>query len=198
MQAMSLGALPRNAGATATAVAVLADELAFLSGDRSTDLAWYGKRGLIAGIYASTGRKPPRETLHCTCVCKMLGATIYVASLVPGFSYQAFLIRTCFLGTKRKKWCIPRLFSRQFSYGTAIVQYSSKYKPFPSHLIGREPIVPFSDWSRRAQRYITYYRKSASRVGFHQVLAKQHHAGFWAKKGTHPVQSVPHRGTVCA
>lgn len=55
LQAMSIGALPQNAGATATAVAVLADELAFLSGDRSTDISWYGKRGLIAGIYASTG-----------------------------------------------------------------------------------------------------------------------------------------------
>lgn len=52
---MSVGLLPQNAGATATAVAVLADELAFLSGDRSTDLAWYGKRGLIGGVYASTG-----------------------------------------------------------------------------------------------------------------------------------------------
>ncbi|CAM9871822.1 unnamed protein product [Scytosiphon promiscuus] len=52
--AMSIGLLPQNAGATATAVAVLADELAFLSGDRSTDLAWYGKRGVIAGMYAST------------------------------------------------------------------------------------------------------------------------------------------------
>lgn len=52
---MSIGLLPQNAGATATAVAVLADELAFLSGDRSTDLAWYGKRGAIAGMYASTG-----------------------------------------------------------------------------------------------------------------------------------------------
>ncbi|CAN0382839.1 unnamed protein product [Scytosiphon promiscuus] len=51
---MSIGLLPQNAGATATAVAVLADELAFLSGDRSTDLAWYGKRGVIAGMYAST------------------------------------------------------------------------------------------------------------------------------------------------
>lgn len=54
-QAMSIGALPQNAGATAIALAVLADELAFLCGDRSTDLAWYGKRGAIAGIYASTG-----------------------------------------------------------------------------------------------------------------------------------------------
>lgn len=52
---MSIGLLPRNAGSTATAVAVLADELAFLGGDRSTDLAWYGKRGIIAGMYASTG-----------------------------------------------------------------------------------------------------------------------------------------------
>lgn len=56
LKAMGIGALPQNAGATATALAVLCDELAFLSGDRSTDLAWYGKRGLIAGIYASTGR----------------------------------------------------------------------------------------------------------------------------------------------
>ncbi|CAM9244176.1 unnamed protein product [Ectocarpus sp. 12 AP-2014] len=52
--AMSIGLLPQNAGATATAVAVLADELAFLGGDRSTDLSWYGKRGIIAGMYAST------------------------------------------------------------------------------------------------------------------------------------------------
>ncbi|CAN0105160.1 unnamed protein product, partial [Ectocarpus fasciculatus] len=52
--AMSIGLLPQNAGATATAVAVLADELAFLAGDRSTDLSWYGKRGVIAGMYAST------------------------------------------------------------------------------------------------------------------------------------------------
>lgn len=54
-QAMGIGALPQNAGTTATALAVLADELAFLSGDRSTDLAWYGKRGVIGGIHASTG-----------------------------------------------------------------------------------------------------------------------------------------------
>eukprot|EP00752_Nemacystus_decipiens_P018303 g16419.t1 len=52
--AMSIGLLPQNAGSTATAVAVLADELAFLSGDRSTDLTWYSKRGVIAGMYAST------------------------------------------------------------------------------------------------------------------------------------------------
>ena len=56
---MSVGALPQNAGATAIALAVLADELAFLAGDRSTDLAWYGKRGVIAGIYASTGETNP-------------------------------------------------------------------------------------------------------------------------------------------
>lgn len=52
---MGIGALPQNAGATAKALAVLADELAFLSGDRSTDLTWYGKRGLIGAIYTSTG-----------------------------------------------------------------------------------------------------------------------------------------------
>lgn len=55
MQAMAIGALPHNAGAISTALAILADELAFLSGDRSTDLSWYGKRVLIAGIYASSG-----------------------------------------------------------------------------------------------------------------------------------------------
>lgn len=52
---MAIGALPQNAGTTATTLAVLSDELAFLCGDRSTDLVWYGKRGFIAGIYASTG-----------------------------------------------------------------------------------------------------------------------------------------------
>ncbi|CAM9739546.1 unnamed protein product [Ascophyllum nodosum] len=52
--AMGIGALPQNMGTTSLALAVLADELAFLGGDRSTDLVWYGKRGYIAGIYAST------------------------------------------------------------------------------------------------------------------------------------------------
>lgn len=66
MQAMAIGLLPQNAGATATAVAVLADELAFLSGDRSTDLAWYGKRGLIGGVYASTGENSNSNTTYYT------------------------------------------------------------------------------------------------------------------------------------
>lgn len=61
VQAMSVGLLPQNAAATATAVAVLADELAFHGGDRSTDLAWYGKRGLIGGVYASTGERKQQK-----------------------------------------------------------------------------------------------------------------------------------------
>lgn len=70
---MSVGALPQNAGGTAIALAVLADELAFLGGDRSTDLAWYGKRAAIAGIYASTGDEK-------TCMYAAINATLDTAA----------------------------------------------------------------------------------------------------------------------
>ncbi|CAN0002649.1 unnamed protein product, partial [Phaeothamnion confervicola] len=52
-QAMSVGLQPPNVRVTAHALACLADELAFLGGDRSTDMVWYSRRALIAAVYVS-------------------------------------------------------------------------------------------------------------------------------------------------
>jgi ubiquinone biosynthesis protein COQ9 len=52
-QAMALGLLPHNAPRTAQALADIADELAFQTGDRSTDGRWYAKRAVVAGAYIS-------------------------------------------------------------------------------------------------------------------------------------------------
>ena len=54
-QAMALGALPIHAPTTAHHLGVLVDEIWFFAGDRSTDLHWYTRRGLLMGVYVATG-----------------------------------------------------------------------------------------------------------------------------------------------
>jgi ubiquinone biosynthesis protein COQ9 len=54
-QALRLMALPQNAPTTVQQLGQLVDEMWFLAGDTSTDLNWYSKRILLAGVYTSTG-----------------------------------------------------------------------------------------------------------------------------------------------
>ena len=54
-QAMAVGALPQNAVRTAEHLGVVVDEIWFYAGDRSTDMQWYSRRGLLLGVYVATG-----------------------------------------------------------------------------------------------------------------------------------------------
>ncbi|CAH0518468.1 unnamed protein product [Peronospora belbahrii] len=53
-QGMALGALPQNAPSTAKRLAQLSDEIWYFAGDKSTDMSWYTKRAILAGVYTST------------------------------------------------------------------------------------------------------------------------------------------------
>ena len=48
-------ALPENVARSVAELARLADEMWFLSGDRSVDFSWYTKRATLSAVYASTG-----------------------------------------------------------------------------------------------------------------------------------------------
>lgn len=63
-QAMAVGALPPNAVGTASHLGMVVDEIWYLAGDRSTDMHWYSRRGLLLGVYASTGTS---VLLWCGC-----------------------------------------------------------------------------------------------------------------------------------
>ncbi|KAJ3025289.1 UNVERIFIED_CONTAM: Ubiquinone biosynthesis protein coq9, mitochondrial [Siphonaria sp. JEL0065] len=52
--ALALMAQPTNAPHSLKNLAQLCDEIWFLAGDRSTDMNWYSKRVLLAGVYTST------------------------------------------------------------------------------------------------------------------------------------------------
>lgn len=52
-QAMALGALPQNLPYTLANIGQLVDEIWHICGDRSTDMNWYTKRALLAGVYTS-------------------------------------------------------------------------------------------------------------------------------------------------
>ncbi|KAK2553104.1 Ubiquinone biosynthesis protein COQ9-A [Acropora cervicornis] len=56
-QAMGLMLLPYNAPDAAKNVAYLVDEIWYHAGDTSTDINWYAKRGVLAGLYGATDRK---------------------------------------------------------------------------------------------------------------------------------------------
>ena len=47
-------ALPSNIPASLRELGLLADEILFLSGDKSVDTSWYTKRGALSALYAST------------------------------------------------------------------------------------------------------------------------------------------------
>jgi len=47
--------LPENIGSSMRELAMLADEMWFLAGDRSVDFSWYTKRTTLSTVYASTG-----------------------------------------------------------------------------------------------------------------------------------------------
>lgn len=53
-QAFALSILPENAPYAAQAGAIMADELWYHAGDRSTDMTWYTRRSLLLGVYAAT------------------------------------------------------------------------------------------------------------------------------------------------
>ncbi|XP_074616624.1 ubiquinone biosynthesis protein COQ9-B, mitochondrial-like isoform X1 [Acropora palmata] len=53
-QAMGLMLLPYNAPDAAKNVAYLVDEIWYHAGDTSTDINWYAKRGVLAGLYGAT------------------------------------------------------------------------------------------------------------------------------------------------
>lgn len=53
-QAMGLMLLPQNAPDAMKNVAYLVDEIWYHAGDTSTDINWYTKRGVLAGLYGAT------------------------------------------------------------------------------------------------------------------------------------------------
>ncbi len=53
-QAMSIGAIPSNVPHTLHAIASMSDDIWHRVGDKSTDINWYTKRGLIGGVYVAT------------------------------------------------------------------------------------------------------------------------------------------------
>lgn len=55
-EALTLMSLAENIPASIEELARLSDEIWYAAGDRSADTAWYSKRALVAGVYASTGR----------------------------------------------------------------------------------------------------------------------------------------------
>ena len=55
IQALSLKAFPSSLEWSLESFASIIDEIWYWAGDRSTDINWYTKRGILAGIYSSTG-----------------------------------------------------------------------------------------------------------------------------------------------
>ena len=53
-RALALMILPRYAAMTARTVARTVDAIWHAAGDRSADMNWYSKRGLLAGVYGAT------------------------------------------------------------------------------------------------------------------------------------------------
>ena len=53
-RALALMVLPRHAAMTARTVARTVDAIWHAAGDRSADMNWYSKRGLLAGVYGTT------------------------------------------------------------------------------------------------------------------------------------------------
>jgi len=53
-EALALGGLPNNAPKTLEKLTYIADEIWYIAGDRSADLNWYTKRGLLMSAYVST------------------------------------------------------------------------------------------------------------------------------------------------
>ncbi len=54
-EAMALGALPQNLPTTLNLLGRTVDEIWYRAGDRSTDVNWYTRRGLLLSVYVSTG-----------------------------------------------------------------------------------------------------------------------------------------------
>ncbi|KAJ3059651.1 Ubiquinone biosynthesis protein coq9, mitochondrial [Podochytrium sp. JEL0797] len=52
--ALALMAMPSNAPHSLKNLSALVDEIWFVAGDRSTDMNWYSKRVMLAGVYTST------------------------------------------------------------------------------------------------------------------------------------------------
>jgi ubiquinone biosynthesis protein COQ9 len=53
-EAMAIGALPQNLPYTMRTIALMLDDVWYMAGDRSTDMDWYTKRGLLGAVYAAT------------------------------------------------------------------------------------------------------------------------------------------------
>lgn len=53
-RALAVMALPRNNAMAARTLARTVDAIWHAAGDRSADMSWYSKRGILSGVYAST------------------------------------------------------------------------------------------------------------------------------------------------
>ena len=54
-QAMALKAYPPVAPTALENLSLMVDDIWYMAGDKSTDINWYTKRGVLAAIYTSTG-----------------------------------------------------------------------------------------------------------------------------------------------
>ena len=52
---MAVKALPPNIPSALETLALMVDDIWYMAGDKSTDINWYTKRGLLASLYTSTG-----------------------------------------------------------------------------------------------------------------------------------------------
>ena len=53
-QALALSAQPQNATAAVARLAEAVDDVWAAVGDTSTDISWYTKRAMLAGVYSAT------------------------------------------------------------------------------------------------------------------------------------------------
>jgi ubiquinone biosynthesis protein COQ9 len=53
-QAMAIGALPPNLPSTMNSLASISNDIWQRVGDKSTDISWFTKRGLLSGVYVAT------------------------------------------------------------------------------------------------------------------------------------------------
>lgn len=52
---MAIKAYPYNLPHNMERLALMLDEIWYQAGDKSTDINWYTKRGILSGVYCSTG-----------------------------------------------------------------------------------------------------------------------------------------------
>lgn len=109
---MALGALPQNALSTAQHLGVMADEIWYLAGDRSTDLQWYSRRGLLIGLYTATGtRTAAARAIFCSRWCNLCNTRARTPSRAcSAYRQLARLQRDMASHSARiSGWCVPLL-----------------------------------------------------------------------------------------